>query len=102
MEEYFDFNTDKNALLKRERGISFEEVITAIQDGQLLDVIEHPNKSKYRNQKIYIVNIDYYAYLVPFVETENGVFLKTIFPSRKLTKVYIAGLLTSEDVELVK
>lgn len=89
MDEYFDFNVEKNTFLKKERGISFEEVVLAIQDGRLLDIIEHPNKKKYENQKIYVVDIDQYVYMVPFVEAEKGVFLKTIFPSRKLTKIYL-------------
>lgn len=84
----FDFNIAKNLKLKQERGISFEEVILAIANGYLLDILEHPNKEKYNNQKIYVVNIDDYIYLVPFVEKEHTLFLKTIFPSRKFTKKY--------------
>jgi len=59
--------------------------------GGLLDIIEHPNTKKYPNQRIFIVDIDDYAYLVPFVETEERVFLKTVIPSRKMTKRYLGG-----------
>ena len=89
MDKYFEFSPEKNMMLKEERGISFEEIIAAIQEGHLLDVIEHHNKSKFGHQKIYVVDIDSYVYLVPFVKSENGIFLKTIFPSRKLTKQYL-------------
>jgi len=83
------YSPEKNAQLKETRGISFEEIEFAINEGKILDVIEHPNKGKYPNQKIYIVNINDYIYLVPFVRQGNTVFLKTIFPSRKLTKKYL-------------
>lgn len=87
--KYFSWSNEKNAWLKRERNISFEDVLFFIMQGQLLDILEHPNQEKYRNQKILVVNIDDYAYLVPFVETENEIFLKTIIPNRKATKQYI-------------
>ncbi len=87
--KYFGWNTDKNDLLKRERGISFEEVIFHIERGDLLDILEHPNPAKYQNQRIFVVNIEGYAYLVPFVESDTEVFLKTIIPSRKATRHYL-------------
>lgn len=77
--------------MKAERDVSFEEVIFYIEKGQLLDIVEHPNPEKYKGQRIFIVNINDYAYLVPFVETEREVFLKTIIPSRKATKKYLRG-----------
>ena len=80
---------DKNDELIRERGISFEEIVFCIMHDGLLDIIEHPNKENYPNQKIFIVNIDDYVYLVPFVEDEKIIFLKTIIPSRKMTKKYL-------------
>lgn len=90
MEVIYEYNIDKDALLQEQRGISFEEVINILRAGNnLLDIIEHPNKTKYGRQKIYVVKINNYVYLVPFVETVKGVFLKTIFPSRKLTKQYL-------------
>lgn len=87
----FDWPQDKNAKLKADRNISFEKVVWHIENGDLLDIIEHPNPSKYPNQKIYIVNIDNYVYCIPFVESDSNVFLKTIFPSRKLTSNYFGG-----------
>jgi uncharacterized DUF497 family protein len=85
----FDWNEQKNSLLKEGRGIGFEEVVNAIVEGRLLDVIKHPNAEKYPNQKLYVLEIDNYAYTVPFVETAEIIFLKTIFPSRKYTKQYL-------------
>ncbi|MCK4729112.1 MAG: BrnT family toxin [Desulfobacterales bacterium] len=89
--KYFDWNVEKNAELWTERGIAFEDVVFFINHGGLLDTIEHPNKERYPNQRIFIVNIDDYAYLVPFVEDEKAIFLKTIIPSRKMTKKYLGG-----------
>ncbi len=77
--------------------MSFEEVVFDIERGQLLDVIEHPNPVKYEGQRVFIVNINNYACLVPFVETEGGIFLKTIMPSRKATKEYLRGGARGED-----
>lgn len=87
--KYFDWDARKNELLKVEREICFEDVIIAIAEGKLLAILEHPNKAKYPNQKIFVVNINNYAFLVPFVEDSEKVFLKTIIPSRKATKKYI-------------
>ena len=86
----YDFSVEKNHKLKVERNISFEEVISVIQSGGLLDVVNHPNEQKYPNQKMYVLDIDDYIYLVPFVHNdETSVFLKTIFKSRKMTKQYL-------------
>ncbi len=87
--KYFSWNTDKNKLLQNERNISFEEVVYFIEKGWLLDIVEHPNQDKYSGQRIFVVNINNYVYLIPFVETEKEVFLKTIIPSRKATKDYL-------------
>ncbi|MCP4138891.1 MAG: BrnT family toxin [Chloroflexi bacterium] len=87
----FAWNTDKSILLKEMREISFEEIVFYIEKGFLLDVLDHPNKEKYPNQKIFVVQIDDYAYLIPFVEDEKEIFLKTIIPSRKATKKYLQG-----------
>ena len=89
--KYYSWNNAKNRRLKAERNVSFEEVVFYIERGQLLDIVEHPNQEKYRGQRIFIVNIDDYAYLVPFVETEREILLKTIIPSRKATKKYLRG-----------
>ena len=87
--KHFSWNNDKNEWLKRERKISFEEVLFCIMQGQLLDILEHPNEERYKCQKIFVVDIGDYAYLIPFVESEHEVFLKTIIPSRKATKRYL-------------
>ncbi len=83
------WNEEKNMLLKAERDISFEEILIAINEEQLLDILEHSNKEKYPHQKIFVVEVCQYVYLVPFVETETEIFLKTIIPSRKATKQYL-------------
>ena len=93
--KYFSWNIEKNEQLKKERGISFEEVVFHIERGQLLDIVEHPNQEKYAGQRIFIVYINDYVYLVPFVEDEQEIFLKTIIPSRKATKKYLRG--SSDD-----
>ncbi len=87
--KHFVWSADKNTQLINERGISFERVIYHIERDGYLDVIKHPNSSKYPKQRMFIVNINNYAYLVPFVENETEVFLKTIIPSRKATRKYI-------------
>ena len=89
---YYEFSADKNQLLIKERGISFEDVITAIEGGAALDVVPHSNRTKYPNQEMYVVNINNYVYLIPFVRKDkNTVFLKTIIPHRKSTKLYLRG-----------
>ena len=85
----FDWDDEKNKLLERTRGLGFEEVIFHIQNGDILDIIEHPDISRYPNQRIIVLNMDGYAYLVPFVEQEGTWFLKTIIPSRKAAKEYL-------------
>jgi len=88
----FNYSHEKNQYLKNTRGIGFEDVETAINDGRVLDILTHPNQHLYPNQKLYVLNIHNYAYVVPFVKyEENNIFLKTIFPSRKLTKKYLAN-----------
>lgn len=82
---HFNWNVEKNELLKQTRGISFEEIVFLIQSGNLLAIEENPG---YPNQKIYVVKVENYAVIVPFVESETEIFLKTAFPSRKYTKKY--------------
>ncbi len=89
--DYYRWNYEKNLKLKAERGISFEQVVMHIERGDILDVVQHPNQEKYPNQQIIVVDIDNYAYLIPFVEDENGKYLKTIIPSRKATRDYLGG-----------
>jgi uncharacterized DUF497 family protein len=85
----FAWNSAKNELLKKERGVSFEEVVLNIQLGFEVDVFEHPNQDRYPDQRISVVLIEGYAYLIPYVEDDDEIFLKTIIPSRKATKLYI-------------
>ena len=85
----YDWNREKNDALKNDRGISFEEIVFHIENGDELDVYPHPNQERYPNQLISVVAVNSYAYLVPYVESEQGIFLKTIIPSRKATKRYI-------------
>ncbi len=87
--KYFDWSAEKNEQLKEERGISFEEVVIAVNGGGILDVLPHPQQKKYPNQRIFVIQINQYAYLVPFVEDDEKIFLKTMYPSRKATKNYI-------------
>lgn len=89
MDIIYKFDAQKNAKLKKERGISFDEVIFYIEQGGLIDVIEHPNRKKYSGQRIYIIDVNAYIYLVPFYREGNEICLITIFPSRKHTKKYI-------------
>lgn len=79
---------EKNRLLKAERGVSFDDVVFHIMVGDILDSVEHPNQVRYPGQQIHVIAIEGYLYLVPFVESENEVFLKTIIPSRKATRAY--------------
>ena len=83
--KYFAWDDAKNAKLKADRGIGFEEIVFHIERGDLLDILEHPNPERYLGQRIFIVKREDYVYLVPFVEDEHTVFLKTIIPSRKAT-----------------
>jgi uncharacterized DUF497 family protein len=85
----FGWDNKKNELLKTSRGICFEQVVLLMERGEVLDTIEHPNQEKYPGQKIAVVMIDTYAYLVPYVEDNEEIFLKTIIPSRKATNKYM-------------
>ena len=85
----FRWNAEKNETLTSERGISFESIVVAIESGGVLDILAHPNQSKYPGQRVLVVASDNYAYLVPFVEEEDYFFLKTVIPSRKATRDYL-------------
>ena len=87
----FRWNAEKNETLARERGITFEEIIQRIESGAKVIETDHPNKEKYPNQKILIIDMEGYAYLVPCVINKDEYFLKTIIPSRKATKKYFGG-----------
>lgn len=84
-----DWNDEKNQWLSRVRGISFEDILYHLSHDGLLDVIQHPNQGKYPGQRILIVNVEGYACLVPFIENDDVIFLKTIIPSRKMTQKYL-------------
>jgi uncharacterized DUF497 family protein len=84
------WNPAKNETLKEQRGIDFNDVLIAIMENRVLDVVTHVNKDKYPNQSMMIIEIDNYIYVVPFVtDGDKTIFLKTIYPSRKATAKYI-------------
>ncbi|MCK9363719.1 MAG: hypothetical protein M0P74_09015 [Syntrophales bacterium] len=85
------WDNEKNELLKKNRGVCFEQVALLMERGEVIDTIEHPNQERYPGQKIAVVMIDAYAYLVPYVEHNEQIFLKTIIPSRKATNKYARG-----------
>jgi len=84
-----NWNAEKNQELINTRGVSFEDVVFFLQQGRILDDLEHSNPEKYSHQRIFVLEIDEYVYLVPYVEDKNEIFLKTIIPSRKATKQYL-------------
>ncbi len=84
-----NWNSTKNQQLILERGISFEDVVFRLQQGALLDDIEHPNADKYPDQRIFVIDIDDYVYLIPYVENRKEIFLKTVIPGRKATNQYL-------------
>ncbi|MBB1564936.1 toxin [Candidatus Gracilibacteria bacterium] len=87
---YFEWDDEKNNLLKSDstrQNISFESVVIALtKEENLLDYIDSPTHS---GQKCYVININDYVYIVPFVQEGNKIFLETIYPSRKYTKYYL-------------
>jgi uncharacterized DUF497 family protein len=85
----FHWNNEKNEWLKEKRGVCFEQVVLLMEREEVLDVLEHPNQDKYPGQRIAIVGITEYAYLVPYVRDGEEIFLKTIIPSRKATNKYL-------------
>ena len=94
----FRWPPDKNDQLQAERGISFEEITVAVETGGLLEGVPHPNPKKYPRQKVMVVEVTGYAYLVPFVEEDDHFFLKTVIPSRKATRDYLGqGEQDAED-----
>ena len=94
----FRWSSEKNEILVVDRGISFENIVVAIESGGLLDILSHPNQAKYPRQRILVVGLDNYAYLIPFAEEEDCLFLKTIIPSRKATRDYLSkGESDAED-----
>ncbi len=96
--KYFAWNAEKNEQLKAERSISFEEVVTHIEQGAVLDILTHPNQTKYPGQRLFVVQMYNYAWLVPFVKDTDHIFLKTIMPSRKATRQYLRGVTDESDL----
>ena len=90
------WNPEKNEQLKIKRGVSFDMIVEAIERGNLLDEIPHPNQELYPHQRIFIVKLANYVYEVPYVESSSVKFLKTLFPSRKATKKYLTGEKTDD------
>lgn len=95
--KYFAWDEAKNERLKAERGIGFEEIVFHIERGDVLGVLDHPNRERYPGQRIYVVRCDEYVYLVPFVEAETGRFLETIIPSRVATRRYLAKEVADDE-----
>ena len=85
----FRWNNEKNEWLKENRGVCFEQIVILMEREEVIEVLEHPNQGKYPGQKIAIVEIDDYAYLIPYVQEGDEIFLKTIIPSRKATNKYV-------------
>ena len=84
-----NWNREKNEWLRKNRGICFEDILFYLDNNYLIDDVEHPNQVKYLGQRMMVLNIVEYIYLVPYVESEDEIFLKTIIPSRKVTKNYL-------------
>ena len=87
-----NWSAEKNQQIIEDRGISFEDVVYYLQQGSLLDDIKHPNEEKYPNQRVFVIDVDGYVYLVPYIEDRKEIFLKTVIPSRKATKQYLGEI----------
>ena len=85
----FNWDDKKNELLEKTRGVCFENVVVCIQNGDVLDVIRHPNRERYPGQNIIVLNMTGYVWLVPYVKSKGVRFLKTVIPSRKATREYL-------------
>jgi uncharacterized DUF497 family protein len=89
MKKVFDWDNEKNKKLIKERNISFEAIVSLIESGNIIATVV--GKGKYVHQKQFIIEMNKYVYVVPFVEDEQKIFLKTVIPSRKLTKKFLSG-----------
>ena len=87
----YEWSDEENVWLRQERGITFEDIVFHVAHGGLLDTIEHPNQRRYAGQRIFVVKVEGYVCLVPFVEDDEVISLKTIMPSRTMTKQYLGG-----------
>ena len=88
---HINWNSEKSLMLKESRGICFEDIVFNIAKGDILDDYQHPNQQRYPDQRIMVISINNYAYLVSYIENEDEIFLKTIIPSRNATEKYIGG-----------
>ena len=84
----YEWSPEKNEWLKKERNISFEQIIFHLAQGDVWKTSDHPDQSNYPSQKLYFVIVDEYIYIVPYVKEKDYIFLKTVIPSRKATKIY--------------
>lgn len=89
--KYFDWNKDKNEILKLSRNVSFEDVVYAIENNKIVNITKHPNSTKFPNQSIFYINFNNYIYAVPFVEENDKIFLKTIYKDRIAKKKYLGS-----------
>ena len=96
MKDTYQWDPEKNLKLITERGVSFEAVVSQIEEGNILAVVR--GKGKYSHQKQFIVTINQYVYVIPYVEKAGRIFLKTIIPSRKLTKRFLLGGKEDEEI----
>ena len=87
----YSWDATKNEKLIAGRGISFEKAVFAIENGKLLDTVDHPNTTRYKHQRMFVIEYEGYVYLVPFVQNNEAIFLKTIIPSRKAARKYKGG-----------
>nr|VFJ88581.1 MAG: hypothetical protein BECKH772A_GA0070896_100106 [Candidatus Kentron sp. H]VFJ90672.1 MAG: hypothetical protein BECKH772B_GA0070898_100116 [Candidatus Kentron sp. H]VFJ96835.1 MAG: hypothetical protein BECKH772C_GA0070978_100096 [Candidatus Kentron sp. H] len=86
----FDWSDEKNKTLEGVRNVCFEEALVRIRNGDVLDVIRHPNRDRYPGQNIIVLDVDGYVWLIPYVKQKGSRFLKTIIPSRKATREYLS------------
>ncbi len=84
----YEWDPEKNERLKKERNISFEQIIFHLSQGDIWKLSDHPDQKSYPGQKLYFVIVGAYIYIVPHVIEKDYIFLKTIIPSRKATKIY--------------
>lgn len=87
----FDWSLEKNEILRKSRGITFERIVVAIEEGKAVDLLEHPDPERFSHQRYILVDIDNYIWVVPAIINRNRAFLKTAFPSRKYTALYLKG-----------
>ena len=85
------WDEQKNSWLKQHRGVSFEQAAVRLALERVLDVTDHPNRERYPGQKVAVIEINGYAYLVPYERVGGEIVLKTMIPSRKVTRKYIGA-----------